>query len=98
MLTNFDSEEQLSDWNRVRHLCNHNLKCDQKRVPEVNSKFWSEGHDGVSICERTIQQHPESFLNDLPAFSERHSFIVLRFLSLTQSSLMVSIFWYLVLM
>lgn len=59
MLTNFDSEEQLSDWNRVRHLCNHNLKCDQKRVPEVNSKFWSEGHDGVSICERTIQQHPE---------------------------------------
>ncbi|WP_416517053.1 hypothetical protein [Bifidobacterium asteroides] len=61
MLTNFDSEEQLNDWNQVRLLCNskHKQKCDQERIPEVNSKFWSDGPDGVSVCERTIQQHPE---------------------------------------
>ena len=59
MLTNFDSEEQLNDWNQVRHLCNRNQKCDQDRIPEVNSKFWSDCPDGVSICERTIQQHSE---------------------------------------
>ena len=51
MLTNFDSEEQLNDWNRVRQQC----ECDQ----EVNWQFWSDGPDDVSICERTIQQHPE---------------------------------------
>ena len=51
MLTNFDSEEQLNDWNRVRRQC----ECDQ----EVNWRFWSDGPDGLSICERTIQQHPE---------------------------------------
>ena len=61
MLTNFDSEEQLNDWNQVRLLCNNQdkQKCDQERIPEVNSKFWSDGPDGVSICERTIQQHPQ---------------------------------------
>lgn len=59
MLTNFDSEEQLNDWNQVRHQCNSKQKCDQKRIPQVNSEFWSDGPDSVSICERTIQQHPE---------------------------------------
>lgn len=59
MLTNFDSEEQLNDWNQVRHQCNSNQKCDQERIPKVNSKFWSDGPGGVSICERIIQQHPE---------------------------------------
>ena len=37
MLTNFDSEEQLNDWNRVRDRC----KCDQKCVQKVDWRFWS---------------------------------------------------------
>ena len=55
MLTNFDSEEQLNDWNRVRDRC----KCDQKCVQKVDWRFWSGDLGGLSNCERTIQQHPE---------------------------------------
>lgn len=50
MLTNFDSEEQLKDWNRVRKECG----CNQA----VDYGFWFEQPRHISTCERTIRDHP----------------------------------------
>lgn len=50
MLTNFDSEEQLKDWNRVREEC----QCTQT----VESGFWLKEPGHISTCEKTLRDNP----------------------------------------